>query len=159
MNFRDIDKDFNWIRYRAQQDRGVTYAFVAEKPIPRLRGKSDILYIGKTDNSIQTRYRQETETNNTPRNTQMTNIRLTHVFRQLRRMGIEATCYFTKGQTVNPPLSFRCSEAFSKMLKTWDKRSYIDSNTFDFTSPSIEKYLLVTYAEEHLELPPLNNRF
>lgn len=160
MNFTDIEEEgFGWIEYRDQQDRGVTYVFVAEKPIFRLRGNSDILYIGKTDNSIQIRYRQETETNNTPRNTQRTNIRLTHVFRQLRRMGIEATCYFTKGQAVSPPLSSGCSNAFSEMLKTWDKGSYIASTTSDFASPSIEKYLLVTYAEEHLELPPLNNRF
>ena len=159
MNFSDIDKDFDWIKYSGQQDRGVTYVFVAEKPTSRLRGNSDILYIGKTGNSIQTRYRQETQTRNTPGNTQMTNIRLTHVFRQLIHLGIGVTCYFTKGQTVNPPLSPRRAEAFAQMLMTWDKRSYIASSPSEFANPSIEKYLLVNYAEEHLELPPLNNRF
>ena len=159
MNFSDIEEDFSWIKYSAQQDREVTYIFVAEKPIFRLRGKSDILYIGKTDNSIQTRYRQETQTRNTPGNTQMTNIRLTYAFHQLRLMGVEAICYFTKGHIVSPPLSSRRSEAFSQMVRTWDKRSFNNSNQSDFNSPIIEKYLLVNYAEEHLELPPLNNRF
>lgn len=157
MNFRELERRFDWIRYASQQDKGVTYVFVATKPIPRLRGESDILYIGQTDNTVQARYRQETETNNTPKNTQMTNIRLTYAFRQLRRMDIAATCYFVKGKYVNPPLSAVGANTFAKRLMTWDKRSYL--KTSDFANPSIEKYLLVNYAETHLELPPLNNRF
>ena len=158
MNFVDIRKDFAWVRYSGQQDKFVTYVVVASQPVPRLKGESDILYIGETDNTIQNRYKQETETNNTPRNTQMTNIRLTYAFRQLRHMGITATCYFVKGKCViTPPLSLSDANAFAEKLETWDKRTYL--KTSDFTIPSIEKYLLVTYADEHLELTPLNNRF
>ena len=133
----------------------MTYVFVASCPIPRLRGESDILYIGETDNTINTRYRQETETNNTGKNTQNTNIRTTHVFRKIRQAGISVTCYFMKHKLVR--LQPENAKSFARKLQTWDKRTYMEMR--DYSNPTIEKYLLVSYADEHLELPPLNNRF
>lgn len=155
MNFEDIDLPVDWVPYAGQSDRNVTYVFMASTPISRLRSESNILYIGKTVSPIRVRYRQETETNNTGRNTQNTNIRTTYVFRQIRPLGIIATCHFVRDERIRLPHDE--AQAFAEKLKTWDKQTYVKSG--DHATPTIEKFLLVTYAEEHLELPPLNNRF
>lgn len=155
MNFRDTFEWVEWVEFFGQSDRGVTYVFVSPKPIARLRGESDILYIGETNREIRRRIKEETETNNTDTNTQYTNIRTTHVFRQLRQIGTSAKCYFVQRQSMH--LSSKVALPFAEKLRTWDKSTYI--NRPDWSRPSIEKYLLVTYADEHLELPPLNNSF
>ena len=155
MNFRDIEHWAKWVRFSGQHDRGVTYVYVASQPFARLRGESDIIYIGETNNSIRTRYSQETETGNTGWNTQNTNIRTTHVFRELRQSGAAVACYFVKGQKVRLHPEF--SETFARKLQTWDKRTFVQMQ--DYSRVHLEKFLLVTYADEHLELPPLNNRF
>lgn len=41
---------------KARKAKGVVYFFMSEKPIPRVRGESKILYIGKTKQSISARY-------------------------------------------------------------------------------------------------------
>ena len=51
-------------------------------------------------------------------------------------------------------LSSEEEQRFSQRLRTWDKRAYIGMG--DHYRPTLEKYLLITYADEHLELPPLN---
>ena len=111
----------------------MTYVFVASRPIPRLRGESDILYIGETDNRINTRYRQEAETNNTGKNTQNTNIRTTHVFRQIYQAGISVTCYFMKHKVVR--LQPETTKSFAPKLQTWDKRTYMEIR--DYSNPTI----------------------
>ncbi|MGL1077529.1 hypothetical protein ACSTLI_08045 [Vibrio parahaemolyticus] len=40
----------------AKKAKGVVYFFRSQKPIPRVRGESDILYIGKTKQTIHQRY-------------------------------------------------------------------------------------------------------
>ena len=45
----------------AKEGKGVVYFFMSEKPIPRICGESNILYIGKTKNTIRTRYFQYAE--------------------------------------------------------------------------------------------------
>ncbi|WP_434950576.1 hypothetical protein ACRWQL_13850 [Shewanella sp. HL-SH4] len=42
--------------YEAKQDKGVVYFFRSQEPIPRVKGQSDILYIGKTDQTLNRRY-------------------------------------------------------------------------------------------------------
>lgn len=37
---------------------GVVYVWATERPIPRLRGESNIIYIGKTDQSLSQRHSQ-----------------------------------------------------------------------------------------------------
>ena len=155
MDFQDIESWAQWFKYCGQQDNAVTYVYVASRPVPRLRGQSDILYIGETENAINVRYKQETQTNNTGKNTQNTNIRTTHVFGQIPQEGISVTCYFTKHKFL--PLRQGNAQSFALMLKTWDKRAYTKMG--NYSNPTIEKYLLVSYADQHLELPPLNNRF
>lgn len=155
MNFDSVKHELSWKEYSKQDEAGVTYVYVSPVPLARLKGESDILYIGYTDRSVRFRYREETETNNTGKNTQSTNIRTTHIFRQLKRMGLEATFYFVKGK--NLQLGESEAAEFANLLQTWDKRAYTEFS--DFREPSLEKYLLVRYASEHLELPPLNNRF
>ena len=52
-------------------------------------------------------------------------------------------------------------KAFLEKLWTWDKQFYLkltDQNLDANLEIPVEKYLLVQYADEHLELPPLNNR-
>jgi len=49
---------------------------------------------------------------------------------------------------------------FLEKIKTWDKRYFNELNSEDARiSVPLEKYLLVMFADEHLEVPPLNNRF
>ena len=45
----------------AKEGKGIVYFFMSEKPIPRVSGESNILYIGKTKNTIRTRYFQHSE--------------------------------------------------------------------------------------------------
>jgi hypothetical protein len=40
----------------AKEAKGVVYFFLSGKPIPRVNGESTILYIGKTDLSLNQRY-------------------------------------------------------------------------------------------------------
>ena len=127
-------------------------------PIRCLKGDSDILYIGKTKQAIRSRFAQETRTNNTEGNTQLTNIRMTHVFSQL---GLDNTkCFY-----VNKPdqmLSGDEKRDFVERLRTWDKGFYqktAKGNPTEQTTVPFEKYLLVMYADEHLEVPPMNNSF
>lgn len=40
----------------AGQAKGVVYFFLANKPIPRLKGESTVFYIGKTDKSLRARW-------------------------------------------------------------------------------------------------------
>ncbi|WP_415904904.1 hypothetical protein ACMXYW_01055 [Neptuniibacter sp. QD48_55] len=42
----------------AKRAKGVVYFFMSEKPVPRVSGASNILYIGKTKQSIKQRYHQ-----------------------------------------------------------------------------------------------------
>lgn len=155
MNFQTIQNKFNWLHYQGQRDENVTYIFVSRKPVCRLKGYSDILYIGKTEKPIATRYEQETNTNNTPWNTQSTNIRMTHVFKEY---GSENYCCYFVNDLNHPGLTPDERRNFLTKLKTWDKNFYLKINGDDTQIP-IEKYLLVCYAAEHLEIPPMNNSF
>jgi hypothetical protein len=40
----------------AKQDKGIVYFFKSQKAIPRVKGESDILYIGKTKQTLNSRY-------------------------------------------------------------------------------------------------------
>lgn len=40
----------------AKKDKCVVYFFISHKPIPRVKGESNILYIGKTNQSLNQRY-------------------------------------------------------------------------------------------------------
>jgi hypothetical protein len=40
----------------SDEHKGIVYFFLSEKPIPRVLGESRILYIGKTNTSLRTRY-------------------------------------------------------------------------------------------------------
>ncbi len=76
MDFAGIQNDFNWIAYSGQSDCDVTYLFVLDRPVARLVGVSDILYIGKTEQAVRTRCHQETRPSNSASSTQQTNIRV-----------------------------------------------------------------------------------
>jgi hypothetical protein len=157
MNFESIKNLFKWAEYKGQEDKNVTYIFVANKKIERLRGSSNILYIGRTKQSIAVRYRQETSTHNSERNTQNTNIRMTHIFEKLGLRNCK--CYFVK--SLNWKLSGNKKEDFLIKLETWDKRFFLqikDSGKKGEIEIPIEKYLLVRYADDHCELSPMNNR-
>jgi CRISPR/Cas system-associated protein Cas5 (RAMP superfamily) len=45
----------------AKEGKSIVYFFMSEKPISRVCGQSNILYIGKTKNTIRTRYFQHSE--------------------------------------------------------------------------------------------------
>lgn len=45
----------------AKKHKGIVYFFMTKKPIPRVKGESNILYIGKTENSLSQRYFQHSE--------------------------------------------------------------------------------------------------
>jgi len=157
MNLETIKKELDWIEYTGQSDRNVTYVFVFNRSVGRLSGVSDILYIGKTEQPIGKRYEQETKTNNTLKNTQQTNIRMTHVFQQLGIANVK--CHFTR--TLNHTLSGNDLGKFLSECRTWDKKFCLqleakcDGQSLEVP---LEKYLLVRYAGEHLEVPPMNNR-
>lgn len=153
----DLLQRFDWHEYSGQMDSNVTYFFRAPSSISRLLGESDIFYIGKTEQGIRTRYEQETRTINSPKNTQQTNIRTTYIY---QRLGLSAPkCYFTKSLDMSL-FGDECSVFLAK-LRTWDKKFYlgleVNSDRNQVVVP-VEKYLLVSYADEHLEVPPLNNR-
>ena len=151
MHFDDIKSQYTWARFSGQNTANVTYIFVSKTNVARLRGSSDILYIGKTDRSIGSRFSEETNTNNTTGNTQLTNIRLTYIIRQLGISNVE--CYFTA--QLNQATT-DCE--FVERLRTWDKKKYLLLKRGALEQLSVEKYLLVNYAHDHLEVPPLNNR-
>jgi len=157
MNYETIREKYDWIKFSNQIDKNVTYVFVLNRAVARLSGASDILYIGKTEQAIAKRYEQETRTNNTSRNTQQTNIRMTHVF---QRLGIQnVKCYYTK--TLSQALSGDERARFLRECGTWDKKFCIqleDREADPSLEVPLEKYLLVCYAAEHLEVPPMNNR-
>jgi len=157
MNAKDLLERFECHQYTGQTCTDVTYFFRAPKPIRRLSGESDILYIGKTAQGINSRYRQETRANNSPGNTQQTNIRTTYIFRRLEIP--QPTCFFIKVEDFH--LQGNDCAAFLEKLRFWDKKFYIGLNIFPETNDIViplEKYLLISYADEHLEVPPLNNR-
>jgi hypothetical protein len=153
VNFQAIHNQFPWVQFTGQSIANVTYVYVLNRHVPRLFGESDILYIGKTRQTMSRRFRQETTFSNTPGNTQHTNIRLTHIFGHLNLANV--ICYFT-AQT---DCSLQIADPFIKHLQVWDKRCYRRCVTSG--NPvviSLEKRLLVTYAVDHDEVPPLNNR-
>ncbi|MCR5763194.1 MAG: hypothetical protein K6G00_07430 [Treponema sp.] len=155
MNFNELKSRISFINYNSQTDSNVTYCFVYKEFISRLKGKSDILYIGKTEQPIKKRYFQETNTQFSEKNSQRTNIRTTYIYEKL---GLENfSCFYTKSLTIK--LSAEELKLFLENLKAFDiqYRNLIlkkETNEVD-----LEKYLLVSYGAEHLELPPLNNRF
>lgn len=157
MNFAEASKRFDWVRYSGEMTSGVTYAYVLNRPVPRLRGESDILYIGKTSQAIRVRFEQETRTKNSPGNTQQTNIRTTHI---LATLGLEnVQLYFVRSLEIE--LSDADLTKYLTGLETWDKKSFISASALprsEQRKPSLEKALLVSYAVDHLEVPPLNNR-
>ena len=154
MNFRDLQARFHWTPYEGQTDSKITYVYVRKSPIRRLAGDSDILYIGTTDRAIRERFSAQTSTNNTEGSTQNTNIRLNHVFKNL---GLENfNCFFIRQSYEN--LAENEKSDFMERLRTWDKKFYRSITQGNPTKPiPFEKYLLVTYADEHLEVPPMNN--
>lgn len=157
MNFADAQKQFEWVRYSGQMDSNVTYALVLDKPVARLDGESDILYIGRTEQSIRARYEQETKTKNSPKNTQQTNIRTSFLLNKLGLSRVQ--CFYVKALTTD--LSGVECETFLERLRTWDKKAFLDlieQPRLPSLKVSLEKYLLVSYAALHLEVPPLNNR-
>lgn len=156
MNF-NIDLHYlPWTKFTGQADDQVTYIYVSTKKIARLEGSSDILYIGKTKKPIDKRINAEISSNNSQGNTQVTNIRITHIIKEKIRE--DYAIYFTK--CLEKKLMGDDLEKFLKKLKVWDKNYFksIKEGKCDIEI-SIEKILLVEYASEHLELPPLNNRF
>lgn len=152
MNFNDIENQFQWTLYAGQNTGNVTYVFVLNQQIARLSGASDIIYVGKTTQPISRRYIQETNTNNTIGNTQQTNIRLTHIFGLLDLANV--TCYFTTTMEVIVPRN----DPFLQHLAIWDKRYFLNVVNANPVAVSLEKKLIVTYAVDHREAPPLNNR-
>ncbi len=157
MNYEMIREKLDWIEFSNQSVKNVTYVFVLNRAVDRLSGASDILYIGKTEQAIAKRYEQETRTNNTPKNTQQTNIRMTHVFHLLGIQNVR--CHYTK--TLSHTLSGDERARFLRECRTWDKKFCIqleDRQTDPSLVVPLEKYLLVCYAAEHLEVPPMNNR-
>lgn len=158
MNFNSIPGHFKWIRFSNQTDKNVTYIYVIDRQINRFIGSSDILYVGKTKQPINKRYNQQINANNTPGNTQSTNIRLTHIFGSIGLSNCE--CYYTCQMDYILPRPIQ--NGFLKELETWDKNHYLKvkpptPNTR--VTVSLEKYFLVKYAVDHLEVPPLNNSF
>ncbi len=144
-------------RFSGQENRGVTYMYVSKPAIPRVRGQSPILYVGKTEQSIARRIQDETRSNNTPGNTQNTNIRLSAVFAEVARSGHSIETYFTKGLAFTPSTADR--DAMLAILQVWDKRAWVEltRNGSPAAGLSIEKFVLCHYAAAHLELPPMNN--
>lgn len=155
MNFNELKSRISFINYNLQNDSNVTYCFVYKESISRLQGKSDILYIGKTEQPIKKRYFQETNTQFSEKNSQKTNIRTTYIYKKLGLQNV--SCFYTKSLTIK--LSVEELKLFLENLKAFDiqYRNLIleqETNVVD-----LEKYLLVSYGAEHLELPPLNNKF
>ncbi|MDD5454235.1 MAG: hypothetical protein PHW62_01890 [Candidatus Ratteibacteria bacterium] len=53
---RQFKRVFSCPKAKTQENKGVVYVWVAEKRIPRLCGESDIVYIGKTNQTLHGRY-------------------------------------------------------------------------------------------------------
>ena len=160
MNFKgDIEERFHWTSFDEQGTSEVTYVFVAPNSRARLKGKSDILYIGHTDSPIKNRYKAHTRTNPTPKSTQSTNIRMTYVLNRIKEeLGFEPTVHFCPDECWALPKGE--VDGFSSLLQLWSKWAHATHlEAKNLNSPTLESYLLVKYADEHLELPPLNNRF
>lgn len=155
MIFNELKKRINFVEFSGQKDSDVTYCFVYNNMIPRLISSSDIIYIGKTEQPIKKRYYQETNTQFSEKNLQKTNIRTTYVYEKLGLNNVK--CFFTKALTIE--LSDEELKTFLEQLKAFDiqYRSYILSKNTN--KVDLEKYLLVSYGSDHLELPPLNNKF
>lgn len=156
MRFIDLRNDFQWVKYTDQIDSNVTYIYVLNDTVSRLRGDSDILYIGKTTQQIIDRFKQETSTRNTHKNTQNTNIRTTFIFEAFGLQNV--SLYYVR--SLSSTLNEAKSHSFLEALKIWDKKSYthLADARGRALEVSLEKYLLVRYASDHLEVPPLNNR-
>ena len=153
-DFKSIQAQFKLVQFASQDTPNATYVFVLNRSIPRLSRSSDILHVGETDDPIASRYQQETSTNNTKGNTQATNIRLTHVFGKLG-LSTNATCHFTTQRTVQ----LTPNDPFLQDLMIWAKTNWRIVAHGSTPVVSLEKYLLVKYAVDHWELPPLNNSF
>lgn len=155
MIFNELKKRINFVEFSGQKDSDVTYCFVYNNMIPRLISSSDIIYIGKTEQPIKKRYYQETNTQFSEKNLQKTNIRTTYVYEKLGLNNVK--CFFTTALTIE--LSDEELKTFLEQLKAFDiqYRSYILSKNTN--KVDLEKYLLVSYSSDHLELPPLNNKF
>ena len=82
---------------------------------------------------------------------------MTHVF---QRLGIQnVKCYYTK--ILNYSLSGETMTKFLRECRTWDKKFCLqleEKQNGTYLEVPLEKYLLVCYASEHLEVPPMNNR-
>lgn len=156
MNFSDLSRLFQFEEFCNQETENVTYVINYAKEIKRLNGSSDILYIGRTEQSIKKRFHQETSTRNSRWNTQQTNIRTTYIY---SKIGLEnISCFFCNGLSIN--LNDECQKSFLEKCMYWDKKYYLQriEQPDAGLNISLEKYLLVTYSDEHLEVPPLNNR-
>ena len=156
MNSECLFQRFTCHQYDGQHDTGLTYFFVSTSSIHRLRGESDILYIGKTKASIRNRYLAETATKNTLGCDQNTNIRTTHVYSIICPKG--PRCFYIKEMFLT--IEGDDKNLFFEKLKIWDKRYFNELHKDDArVILPLEKYLLVMFADEHLEVPPLNNSF
>lgn len=143
MNFRDID--VGWKDFSGQDDEGVTYIYVSRRPVSRLKGSSDILYVGQTTGSISRRIQAQTTTS-PRRGGGDTNSRLSYILSQLGGW----RCFYVDGYLW--PMSPADRQRFNRVRNVFTSQKKGARLTF-------EKYLLVLYADEHLELPPLNNAF
>jgi len=149
---------FQWHRYTEQDDASVTYIYTVAPPVSRLNGRSSVLYIGKTEQPISKRFAQETRTNNTPGNSQATNIRTSHISQLLLDRGDKISLYYTRSLSFD--LLGREAEEFGRNLQTWNKshfQRFFKPDSRGKVTVSIEKYLLVEYAKNYWEVPPLNN--
>jgi hypothetical protein len=74
-----------------------------------------------------------------------------------RKLGLEnVRCYYVRSQSAKLTEAER--SAFMEGLRIWDKKAFLALSEKADPIPSLEKYLLVRYAMEHLEVPPLNIR-
>ena len=159
MNFKDGLAGEKWEEFTGQQVREATYMYVAsDKSIRRLKGESNILYIGSTQ-SLNRRHKDETKDRIVQPNTQSTNTRLSYLLPRLttdKDIDLEHKLYFTKVRVKR--LAPNEKYDFANLLRVWVKSAHT-KGTIDLNTPPLETYLLVRYAADHLELPPLNNRF
>jgi hypothetical protein len=154
----DSFRQFTWHKYVNQKDESVTYIYLIKPPIYRLRGQSSVLYIGKTEQPICKRYKQEMYTKNTLVNSQATNIRMSHVSQLLLNRNDKIEMFFT--HNISFLLFGEKAKEFGNILQFWNKSHYqkffiVDDN--GNAEVSIEKYLITEYAKDHWEVPPLNN--
>ncbi len=55
-NIDDFKTQLETLLIESKQQRGIVYIWKTQSDIPRLKGKSPIIYIGKTDRSLYDRY-------------------------------------------------------------------------------------------------------